>query len=179
MISNTITIFRTLLTLPLFWILAFGQGEQRLVALALFLGAGLLDMIDGKVARARNETSAFGGMIDLVGDRLLTFMAVSGLIVGGSLAGTDVIAGLVLVARDLIVASLNEALPGKLGDRANWLEKVKIVAAFGGLALLIGGDALFTDAGMWGALVLWLAALLTAVTVVQYWLRALAAFRAG
>src|SRR6185295_17924838 len=95
MLSNSITIFRTLLTLPLFAILAFGAGEHRLTALALFLGAGLLDMVDGKVARARNETSAFGGMIDLIGDRLLTFAAVVGLIAGGGLTGFDVIAGAV------------------------------------------------------------------------------------
>jgi phosphatidylglycerophosphate synthase len=179
MISNTITIFRTLLTFPLFAILAFGAGEHRLIALALFLAAGLLDVVDGKVARARNETSAFGGMMDLLGDRLLTFMAVVGLIAGGGLAGYDVIAGVALIARDLVFASLHEALPGKLGPRVSWVEKIKIVAAFAGLSLLIGGDALFVDAGRWGALVLWVAALLTCVTIVQYWLRALAAFREG
>ena len=179
MFSNTITAFRTLLTIPLFAILAFGAGEMRLVALVLFLGAGLLDFVDGKVARARNETSAFGGMLDLVGDRLLTFSAVAGLIAGGGLAGYDVIAGIVLVVRDLVFASLHEALPGKLGAKGNWVETPKIIAAFTGLSLLIGADALFSDAGRWGALVLWIAALLTVITVVQYWLRALAAFRTG
>ncbi len=179
MISNSITIFRTLLTLPLFAILAFGAGEHQLIALALFLGAGLLDMVDGKVARARGETSAFGAMIDLIGDRLLTFAAVVGLIAGGGLAGFDVIPGCVLVVRDLVFSSLHEALPGKLGARENWLEKPKIVAAFLGLSLLIGADELFTDAARWGALVLWIAAVLTAVTVTQYWLRALKAFAAS
>jgi cardiolipin synthase len=178
MISNAITAFRTLMTIPVFAILAFGAGEHRLVALALFLGARLLDVVDGKVARARNETSAFGGMLDLVGDRLLTFAAVTGLIAGGGLAGYDVIAGVILIARDLIFASLHEALPGKLGARVSWVEKVKIVAAFAGLSLLIGSDALFVDAALWGALVLWVAAALTCVTIVQYWMRALAAFRA-
>lgn len=182
MLSNAITIFRTLLILPLFAILAFGADEQRLVAIALFLGAGLLDMVDGKVARARNEVSAFGGMLDLVGDRLLTFGAVSGLIAGGTIAGMTVIAGLILVARDLVVASLNEALPGKLGPRVSAAEKVKIVAAFAALTLLIAGPGLgsFSDeAQTWGVVALWIAAGMTSVTVVQYWLRALAAFRAG
>lgn len=182
MLSNAITIFRTLLILPLFAILAFSAGEQRLVALALFLGAGLLDMVDGKVARARNEVSAFGGMMDLVGDRLLTFAAVTGLIAGGGISGLTIIAGLVLVARDLVVASLNEALPGKLGPRVGAIEKVKIVAAFAALTLLIAGPGLgsFADeAQAWGGGALWIAAVLTGVTVVQYWLRALTAFRAG
>ena len=173
MISNTITLFRTLLTIPLFALLAFGGNAW--IALALFLGAGLLDMVDGKVARARNETSAFGAMIDLVGDRLLTFAAVLGLIVGDVLEGVHVVAGIVLIARDLIVASLNEALPGKLGPRVGALEKVKIVAAFAALTLLIA-PTLFAQQQMFGLGALWLAAVLTVATVVGYWLASLREF---
>jgi len=173
MISNTITLFRTLLTIPLFALLAFGGNAW--IALALFLGAGLLDMVDGKVARARNETSAFGAMIDLVGDRLLTFAAVLGLIVGDVLEGVHVVAGIVLIARDLIVASLNEALPGRLGPRVGALEKVKIVAAFAALTLLIA-PTLFAQQQMFGLGALWLAAALTLATVVGYWLAALREF---
>jgi phosphatidylglycerophosphate synthase len=175
MVSNAITSFRTLLTIPLFALLAFGGGAYGWFPLALFLGAGLLDMVDGKVARARNEVSAFGAMLDLIGDRLLTFTAVFGLIVGGTLGGVHVIAGLVLVARDLVVASLNEALPGKLGPRVSALEKVKIVAAFAGLTLLIA-PPLFAAQTEVGTGTLWLAAMLTLVTVVGYWRQALRAF---
>lgn len=173
MISNTITIFRTLLTIPLFALLAFGANAW--IALALFLGAGLLDMVDGKVARARNETSAFGAMIDLVGDRLLTFAAVLGLIVGDVLEGVHVVAGIVLIARDLVVASLNEALPGKLGPRVGALEKVKIVAAFAALTLLIA-PTLFAQQEVLGLGALWVAAALTMATVVGYWQAALREF---
>lgn len=173
MISNTITIFRTLLTIPLFGLLAFGGNAW--IALALFLGAGLLDMVDGKVARARNETSALGAMLDLLGDRLLTLAAVLGLIVGDALAGVHVVAGIVLIARDLIVASLNEALPGKLGPRVSSLEKVKIAAAFAALTMLIA-PPLFAQQQVIGFGALWVAAALTLATLVGYWLAALKAF---
>jgi len=175
MISNAITIFRTLLTIPLFALLAFGGGAYGWWPLALFLGAGLLDMVDGKVARARNETSAFGAMIDLVGDRLLTLAAVLGLIAGGTLAGLHVVAGVVLIARDLVVASLNEALPGKLGPRVSALEKAKIIAAFAALTLLIA-PVMFAEQQFYGRAALWLAAWLTLATVIGYWLAALKAF---
>jgi len=199
MVSNAITIFRTLLTLPLFLLLAFGGNAWA--ALALFLGAGALDMVDGKVARARNETSAFGAMIDLVGDRLLTFAAVTGLIAGGVISGLVALAGLVLIVRDLVVASLNEALPGKLGPRVSWLEKLKIAAAFLAMTSLMAAIEFSRvsaeqieewpsapDAG-WsagvageyahssGEALLVLAAALTLVTLVQYWMRALRAFK--
>lgn len=175
MISNAITIFRTLLTVPLFALLAFGGAAYGFWPIVLFLGAGLLDVVDGKVARARNETSAFGAMLDLVGDRLLTFAAVLGLIVGGGIAGVHVVAGVVLILRDLIVSSLNEALPGKLGPRVGALEKVKIVAAFASLTLLIAPVLLRAQAQL-GLVALWIAAALTVVTVVGYWLAALREF---
>jgi cardiolipin synthase (CMP-forming) len=203
MISNAITIFRTLLTIPLFALLAFGGGAYGSWPLLLFLGAGLLDMVDGKVARARNETSAFGAMIDLVGDRLLTFAAVLGLIVGGTLTGIYIVAGIVLIVRDLVVASLNEALPGKLEIKVSLLEKFKIVAAFTGLAALIASQPLMHAAatqgaaapdapdGGWGmamigtsaqsigSIALLVAAVLTAITLVDYWRRALREFAKG
>jgi cardiolipin synthase (CMP-forming) len=175
MISNTITVFRTLLTIPLFALLAFGGGAYGWAPLVLFLGAGLLDMVDGKVARARNETSAFGAIIDLIGDRLLTFAAALGLMIGGTLAGVDVIAGIILIVRDLIVASLNEALPGKLGPRVGPMEKVKIIAAFSALTLLIA-PPFFAQQQLIGLGALWIAAALTAATVFGYWMAALKAF---
>ena len=196
MISNAITIFRTLLTIPLFALLAFGGNAW--IALALFLGAGLLDMVDGKVARARNEVSPFGAIIDLIGDRLLTAAAVLGLALGGS---TSAIVGIVLIVRDLVVASLNEALPGKLDIRVSVAEKFKIALAFIGLSLLMvaKGYAQVSaaqiaewpsapDAG-WasgvlglmieqaGGAALALSAALTLITLIGYWRRALRAFK--
>lgn len=196
MVSNAITIFRTLLTLPLFALLAFGGSAW--IALALFLGAGLLDMIDGKVARARNEVSPFGAMIDLIGDRLLTVAAVLGLALGGS---ATAIVGIVLIVRDLVVASLNEALPGKLDIRVSVIEKLKIAMAFIGLSLLIvakgcaqvsasqiaewpsapdagwASGVLGAMIGQVGAVALALAAALTLITLIDYWRRALRAFK--
>ncbi len=198
MISNAITVFRTLLTIPLFALLAFGGNAW--VALALFLGAGALDMVDGKVARARGETSAFGAMLDLLGDRLLTLAAVLGLVIGSEAFRLPAMLGIVFVVRDLVVASLNEALPGKLEIRVGIIEKFKVATAFLGLSLLIAAEGFWRAAteqaaampdapdagwgtlmfgvvaGQAGAVALALSATLTLITVVAYWRRALKAF---
>lgn len=178
MYSNAITITRTLFTAPLFAILAFGGGEYRWIALALFLGAGALDMIDGIVARRLNETSRFGAMIDLVGDRLLTLAALLGLIAGGDVTGIAAAAAALLIARDVVVASLNEALPGRLEIRVSVLEKVKIAAAFAGIVMLMAPE-LTAGQNALGGIVLCAAAVLSLVTIVDYWMRALRAFRTG
>lgn len=182
MISNTVTIFRTLLTLPLFALLAFAEGDHRWTALALFLGAGALDIVDGILARRLNETSRFGAMIDLVGDRMLTMAAGIGLVAGGGLSASAVIAAVVLVCRCIVVASLNEALPGKLTTRATSIETAKIALSFAGFSLLIAPRFLPDIAGLsqpaLGTLVLVVAAAATLVTVVSYWMQGLRAFRA-
>lgn len=180
MISNTITIFRTLLTIPLLAVLAFGDGEHRWTALALFLGAGALDVVDGVLARRLNETSRFGAMIDLIGDRLLTMAAGIGLIASGQLGPTAVIAAAVLICRCIIVAALNEALPGQLKTRATRIETLKITLSFAGFSMLIAPPFLppmlgFSQADI-GAGVLAVAAIATAWTVSAYWRQGLRAF---
>jgi CDP-diacylglycerol--glycerol-3-phosphate 3-phosphatidyltransferase len=178
MLANTITIFRTFLIVPLFALLAFGQERAWAFALVLFWSAGALDMLDGMVARKLKQTSDFGAMMDVVGDRLLTFAAVIGLVVGGGLAGVHAIAGVILVARDLIVASLNEALPGKIGPRVSNLERAKIASAFAALTILITEPlTMFEHQLEVGYAVLWVAAALTCITVAQYWMRGLREFK--
>lgn len=175
MIANAITITRTMFTIPLFGILAYGEGQHRWIALALFLGAGLMDLLDGYVARRLGETSAFGAMIDLIGDRLLTFAALLGLIVAGALGDLALVAAAILIGRCIIVASLNEALPGKLKMRVTTVEKIKIAASFLATNLLIA-PAFMPNQNFLGSVVLCVAAAITMVTLVDYWRRALRAF---
>jgi cardiolipin synthase (CMP-forming) len=186
MISNTITVIRTLFVIPLFLILALGEGEHRWLALWLFLGAGALDIVDGKVARALGDVSSFGAMLDLLGDRLLTFAALAGLMAAGAWRGGGVMAALavsaagLLVARCFVVASLKEPLGGRLALRVDWAESIKIALAFTGAGLLIAPPTLlvawrFTQAQIGdGCLVA--AAAMTVVIVTGYWLRALPLF---
>ena len=176
MIANAITITRTLCTLPLFLILAYGAGEHRWLALVLFLGAGGMDMLDGYLARKLNQTSRFGAMLDLIGDRLLTFTALLGLCIAGDIAGPALVAAGILIARCIIVASLNEALPGKLEIRVSVLEKIKIAAAFAGTTLLISPE-LHPSQNEAGGIVLCIAAALTLITLCDYWMRGLRAFK--
>lgn len=133
MISNTVTLFRMSFVIPLFWLL--GANGPSWAALALFLGAGVLDVIDGKIARHLGESSELGGMLDLVADRLLTLSAVVGLIASGTLSMVAIGASMVLAVRCVFVASFGEALKGRADLASSGLEPVKIVLSFLGLGL--------------------------------------------
>lgn len=184
MISNTVTSLRIVLLAPLYLLLTVGQGDaSRWQALAVFLAAGFTDVIDGFLARRLNEVTAFGAMLDLIADRLLTVITLLALIVGGTLGGWGALAGVVLVARDLIVASLNEACgPGRLAIRVTPLERVKITFQIVGFAVLIAPEfwrptPALTLHGL-GAGMLQVSALLALVTLADYCGRALKVLRA-
>jgi CDP-diacylglycerol--glycerol-3-phosphate 3-phosphatidyltransferase len=183
LISNSVTSLRIALLIPLCLLLALSPGDvvARWEALAVFLLAGFTDVVDGFLARHLNEVSVFGAMLDLIADRLLTTAALLALMAGGGLSGWPLLAGGVLIGRDLIVASLNEALPGRLAIRVTPLERVKITFQFLGLSLLIAPEiataawpAASHSLGGWA---ICLSALLAIVTLADYLARAVRAVR--
>ncbi|WP_084420274.1 CDP-alcohol phosphatidyltransferase family protein [Henriciella litoralis] len=169
MISNIVTLFRTGLTVPLFVMLMLsGPG---IWPLGLFLLAGLLDILDGKLARALNQTSRLGGLMDLVGDRLLTLSAVAGLLASQSLSALGASAAIILVARCAIVASAGEALGGPDRLAASKLEHLKIASSFAGLSLAMAPQFLAdlpVDQAMIAYVFLLLAAALCLLTLADY-----------
>jgi phosphatidylglycerophosphate synthase len=139
--ANLITGARILL-LPLLWWLALLRSDVAPVAAAVpFLLLGLMDVVDGKVARALGQTSRFGALLDVIGDRLLTLAAGSALMVSRGLPLWAMAAIVVLVGRDLVVSSLGEALGRKVRDRGGPLETAKLVGHFGGMALAFAAPA--------------------------------------
>lgn len=59
--ANALTLAR-LLAAPFFYCAL--QGDARLLALLIFWAAVATDFADGRIARARGESSAFGGLLD-------------------------------------------------------------------------------------------------------------------
>ena len=58
----------------------FSQGRFRLAAVVV-IGAGLFDMVDGRVARETNRVTRFGGFFDSVLDRYSDLALLMGLLV--------------------------------------------------------------------------------------------------
>ena len=150
MISNLITSVRLVLLAPLLALSSLTGPTERWWALGLLALAGLSDVVDGRVARALGEVSRSGAMLDLIADRLLTLVLIVGLIASGELSRGFMAAGVVLVGRDLAVASFGEAAPA-LGIKVSPVERVKIALQFAGLGLLVAPSLAPAqyDAGRW------------------------------
>ena len=71
-LPNSLTIFR-ILALPFCaWALFVNGGDDstwRIIAWTSFFIVGMTDVLDGKLARSRNQVSAFGAILDPIADK--------------------------------------------------------------------------------------------------------------
>jgi CDP-diacylglycerol--glycerol-3-phosphate 3-phosphatidyltransferase len=85
-LPNTLTIFR-ILALPFCAYALFknggGDNSWRIIAFTLFFIVGLSDILDGKIARSRNQITEFGKLLDPIADKAMLATAS----IGASLLG--------------------------------------------------------------------------------------------
>jgi cardiolipin synthase len=182
-LPNLLTYFR-ILAVPLLVVFFFLEGNaSRWMSLGVFVLASFTDFLDGYLARAWQQQSAIGRLLDPIADKLLVATALLLLVSEGTIGEWSVLAAIVILTREISVSGLREFLAGAqvsvpVSQLAKWKTALQMIAIG---ALLVGpaGDRLmkyyFADLGLFtyiGLLLLWIAALLTLVTGYDY-------FRAG
>lgn len=70
-LSNLLSLFRILLTVPLLYFLSFNTLGHNMLALAIGLLAAATDYFDGKLARRYGDVSALGKYLDPIADKFL------------------------------------------------------------------------------------------------------------
>ncbi len=152
--------------LPAGWVT---PREANLLAAALFGIAALTDWFDGYLARALGQTSAFGAFLDPVADKL---MVAATLIVLIDLGRVAPLVGLIIIGREITISALREwmAKAGKSASVAvSFVGKLKTAAQMVAIVLLLYHDpaAGLPIAGI-GEILIWIAALLTLVSMGYY-----------
>lgn len=133
------------------------------------MAAALTDLADGYIARATGTATPLGAMLDVGADRLLTLVTVAGLLVGDGLGGLAMAAGVVMIARDLVVATFGEALAKGSRMADSKLERPKVALQFLGLGLLVLPLSAFpASTQIAGGVALVGASVLAAITLVVY-----------
>ena len=153
-------------------LLADGAGTD-LAAAAIFVVAGVTDLLDGRIARSRNQVTPLGVFMDLAADKVL----VAGVLV--AMVEVDLvptwIAATILV-RELVVQAVRQlAAAEHVVISARALGKAKTLATLGGMALMLlaadaysGGPMSVTGAGdAIGLVAYWMLVLATVLTVVS------------
>jgi len=160
-----LTLARIAALAPLTLLLLVDDPRARALAMVLFLAAAATDWLDGRLARARGEVSALGRCLDPIADKLLVATPLIILLGGGE---APLVPVLVILLRELTISGLREAMAGS-GPAlpVTGLAKWKTATQMAALAVLIVAEHLPGGAAL-GATLIWLAALLTAITGAQY-----------
>src|SRR6266446_267090 len=161
----------------LYWQEIPQHGEWlRWLALAIFIAAGVTDILDGYFARKWGELTSFGRMLDPIADKLLVSSCLLMLAVDGTIRGWALWAAIVILCREILVSGLREYLAElRVSVPVTALAKWKTFLQLLAIGFCIAGEAgdkilpITTEIGIW---LLWVSALLTLYTGWDY-------FRAG
>ncbi|TLU73914.1 CDP-diacylglycerol--glycerol-3-phosphate 3-phosphatidyltransferase [Lichenicoccus roseus] len=175
-LPNVLTLSR-IAAIPLLVGLVAAHGSATdLFACLVFIAAGVTDYLDGHIARSRKQFSDLGRMLDPIADKLLvgaSLMVMAGL---GRLPFGGLYPAIVILLREIMVSGLREHLAASrvslpVTRLAKWKTTVQMVA----IGTLLAGDSTarllqigWLPVGLIGAVLLWLAALLTLVTGWDY-----------
>ncbi|KPL54445.1 CDP-diacylglycerol--glycerol-3-phosphate 3-phosphatidyltransferase [Prosthecomicrobium hirschii] len=149
---------------------------SRWVAFAIYAAAAITDFFDGYLARAWQQQSALGRMLDPIADKLLVASCLLILTDDGTIAGWTVIAAVIILCREILVSGLREFLAElrvsvPVTRLAKWKTTAQLVA-IGFLIVGSAGERILPYTVEIGIVLLWIAAILTLYTGYDY-------FRAG
>ena len=136
---------------------------------ALFIAAAVTDYFDGYLARCRNQTSAFGRLLDPIADKLLVASALVVILRKPGMVWSELsyIPVFVILCREILVSGLREFLREvNVGLPVTRLAKWKTGFQMTALAMM-----LFNGLWIWhyiGEFLLWVAGVLTFITGYQY-----------
>jgi cardiolipin synthase len=114
----------------------------RWVALAIFIAAGVTDILDGYLARMWGQQSSLGRMLDPIADKLLVSSCLLMLAAEETIRGWSILAAIIILCREILVSGLREYL-AELNVRvqvtrlAKWKTTLQLVA----VGFLICGEA--------------------------------------
>ena len=170
-IPNQLTLLRILLVPVFVLVFYLPYSWNNILACGIFILAGLTDVLDGYLARKLNQTSSLGAFLDPVADKLMVAVALV-LLVQQDPAIELALPAAVIIGREITVSALREWM-AELGARSkvavSVLGKVKTIAQMVALGFLIfNKSVLGIPVFEIGLILLYIAAILTLISMFQY-----------
>jgi CDP-diacylglycerol--glycerol-3-phosphate 3-phosphatidyltransferase len=150
-ISNILSVSRVLLAVPIVVLILGQENGDRVVVIILMLAAVLTDFLDGLIARAMNQVTDFGKLLDPAADKICIIAAVAALVVAGDV---PLWYAALVVLRDALIAvgGLMILSKKKIVLQSVWTGKltVNFIAAYFVLATIrIGALDVVKDISMY------------------------------
>ena len=152
------------------------ESSVRWVAFGVYAAAAITDFFDGYLARAWQQQSTLGRMLDPIADKLLVAACLLMLVADRTIQSWSIWAAIVILSREILVSGLREYLAElrvsvPVSTVAKWKTTLQLVS-LGFLIVGPAGEHLLPGTVTIGLWLLWVAALLTLYTGYDY-------FRAG
>lgn len=168
-LPNLLTLSRIVVIPVIFLSLYINSFVWSMFVAVLFVIAAITDYFDGYLARCRNETSAFGRLLDPIADKLLVASALVVILGKPGMVWTPLsyIPVFIILCREILVSGLREFLREvNVGLPVTRLAKWKTGFQMTALSMM-----LFKGLWVWGyigEMLLWIAGALTFITGYQY-----------
>jgi len=172
-VPNVLTYVRIAAVPALVACLFFLKGDAaRWSAFSLFVFAGITDWLDGYLARAWEQQSTLGRMLDPIADKLLVGAVLMMLVHDNTIGGWSIWAAIIILCREILVSGLREFLAElrvsvPVTQLAKWKTFMQLLAV-GFLLAGRAGDLIVPYVTLTGLILLWLSALLTLYTGWDY-----------
>lgn len=154
-------------------------ATRNLIATLMFVVFAATDWLDGFLARKLNQASAFGAFLDPVADK---FLVCASLLVLVHLGRADVFVALIIIGREIAISALREwmaQIGASKSVAVHMIGKLKTTAQMVAIPFLLYDGRVFgIDTGLWGMVLIWVAAVLTVWSMVYYLRKALPEIRA-
>ena len=164
-LPNKLTVLRVIMVpfFVFFMLTGVGGAANKWIALIIFCVASLTDMLDGKIARARNLVTNFGKFMDPLADKLLVCSALICFVELDKLPAWMVI---IIIAREFIISGFRlVASDNGIVIAASYWGKFKTTFQMVMICLMIANiEAL----SVLTTIVMWVALVLTVVSLVDY-----------
>ena len=169
-IPNILTLSRILL-LPIF-ILGFYLKTKvgLLVSLFVFILCCITDYLDGYVARAYNQTTELGKILDPMADKILVFVSILCILEFDMVSKWALIPSSINVCRDLIITSLRNTIStsGK-NFKTSYIAKCKTATQMISISLILLFNIVSIKEGViFGEILLWISAIIAVISGIKY-----------
>ena len=150
------------------------------IALSIFVLASITDYVDGYLARVLNQSTSLGRALDPIADKAMVIITLCFLHYSFENHVTIIFFGvpaIIIIFREIFVSGLREYIGGKskslpVTRLSKWKTALQMVAI---VLLLASNVAYFNNLPLnpIGLVILWLAAILTIITGVEYFKKSL------
>ena len=164
-LPNILTLLRILMVPLLVVVLLTKFDGKEFVGLAVFLIAGLTDVLDGYIARRYGLVTPLGKLLDPAADKILTSAAFISLVEMGLAPAWMVVT---IIAREFAISTLRSvAAVDQVVIAASWSGKVKTISQVVAISLLIVHEKL-DQLAITSKIALWVALVLSIYSGIEY-----------